>query len=186
MVLPPFFAYMLTGVNVWLHLPFAGLFTLLIVPVITFAKRRKGLSVPLLLPSTPGGTALAFSVERDGVKASEASAAVQEFCMEQELPKKQTMLVALAIEEMVILIADNDRQGGNISVRLIRFSGGLVLRLRDGGKRFNPIDYCKKRLEDASDIEAGVDFMGVKYIIEAAEHVYYRETFGVNNLVVIL
>jgi hypothetical protein len=31
-----------------------------------------------------------------------------------------------------------------------------------------------------------VDLMGVKYIVGAAKVVYYRETFGVNNLVIIL
>lgn len=184
MVLPPLFAFMLAGSgNVWLHLPVAGAVMVLLLPLITAGR---GLSFPFLLEKCPGGTALAFDLERDAGKATEASAAAGDFCKEQGLEKKQIMLISLAIEEMVTLIARFDPAGGNISVRLTRFSNRLVLRLRDGGKKFNPIDYCKKRLGDAGDIEAAVDYMGVKYITEAAENVYYRETFGVNNLVIIL
>ena len=92
----------------------------------------------------------------------------------------------MAIEEIIVLISEQNPDGDNISVRLTRFDGGIVLRLRDTGKRFNPIDYYKTRLLIAEDIEDSVDLMGVKYITEAAEVVYYRETFGVNNLVVII
>jgi anti-sigma regulatory factor (Ser/Thr protein kinase) len=90
----------------------------------------------------------------------------------------------MAIEELIVLIAEQNADGGDISVRIMRFEGGIVLRLRDAGQKFNPLDYYKNRI--AGNIEENVGLMGLKYITEAAEVVHYRETFGVNNLVVII
>jgi anti-sigma regulatory factor (Ser/Thr protein kinase) len=79
------------------------------------------------------------------------------------------MLLSMAIEEMVTLIANHDAAGGEISIRLTRFEGGTVLRLRDNGKKFNPVDYYNARLAEADDFEDALDLMGVKYIVTAAE-----------------
>jgi anti-sigma regulatory factor (Ser/Thr protein kinase) len=191
MVLPPLLAalFSLIGGNaIWLHLPTTGVLVAILLPLLAalVGGRDKNASFPLLLDANPGGTTLAFSVERDAVKASEASDAVGEFCEEQGLPMKQTMLLSLAIEELITLIAEQRAVGGGISVRLTFFEGGTVLRFRDTGQKFNPIDFYKESLDNAGSIEDSVGLLGVKYIIEAAEVVYYRETFGVNSLVVII
>jgi len=171
------FSYWLTGFSVWLHLPVSGI----LVALFLLASHNYGKANFAIT-----GTALAFSIERDVSKASEASAAVGDFCKEQGLDKKQSLLLSLAIEEMVIIIAEQNPTGDNISVRLTQFDGGIVLRLRDTGRRFNLISHYNERLRTAEDFEDSVDLMGIKYITEAAEVVYYRETFGVNNLVMIL
>jgi len=170
-------AYLFNNISIWVHLPASGILTALIL----FLTRKAGKTE---VSSTD--TDLAFSVERDLDKASEASEAVGLFCSEQGLEKRQSMLLSMAIEEMVVLITEQNPDGDNISIRLTRFDGGIVLRLRDSGRRFNPIGYYNKRLKEAEDFEDNIDLMGIKYITEAAEVVYYRETFGVNNLVVII
>jgi len=170
-------SYLLTGFSIWLHLPVSGVLTALLL-LITRRLGKADFAVT--------GTALAFSIERDISKASEASEAVGDFCEEQGLDKKQSLLLSLAIEEMVILIAEQNPNGDNISVRVTRFDGGIVLRLRDTGRRFNLMNHYNERLASAENFEDSVDLMGIKYITEAAEVVYYRETFGVNNLVMIL
>jgi anti-sigma regulatory factor (Ser/Thr protein kinase) len=179
---------MIGGNMLWLQLPAAGFATALLLPLLVAVTRRhdKETSFLLLLDTKPGGTALAFSVERDAEKASEASMAVGDFCEEQGMERRQTMLLSLAIEELISLIAEQNKSGGDVSVRLTRFEESTVLRLRDAGRRFNPIDYYMERLNTSEDIEDSVDLMGIKYITEAAEVVYYKETFGVNNLVVII
>jgi anti-sigma regulatory factor (Ser/Thr protein kinase) len=176
MLLPPLLALLFAipgGDIIWLHLPAAGVSMGLLL--LLTRQRNK---------TAPDDTALAFSVERDAVKAGEASAAVSDFCGDQGFAVKQTMLLSMAVEELIVLIAEQNADGGDISVRLSRFEGGIVLRLRDTGQRFNPLEFCKDRLTD--DIEDSIGLMGIKYITEAAEVVYYRETFGVNNLVVII
>jgi len=174
------------GRAIWLHMPAAGIITALLFPLFALFIRKAETSFPLLLDAKPGGMALAFSVERDAGKASEASAAVGDFCEEQGFDVKKTMLLSLAIEELVAIIAGQNKDGGDISIRLTSFEGGTVLRLRDTGKKFNPIEYYTKRLNSGGDIEELIGLMGIKYIAEAAAVVYYRETFGINNLVVIL
>ncbi len=186
MALLPLFAALMSGSLIWLHLPLAGAAMALLLPLLLIRFRGKELSFPLLLNTRSAGSALAFSVERDPEAASVAAGAVNEFCRTEGFEKKQTMLLSMAIEEMVTLIAGNDTGGGKISIRLTRFDGGIVMRLRNGGKKFNPIDYYNKRLNESEDLEDSVDLMGVKYIVGAAAVVYYRETFGVNSLVIIL
>jgi len=163
------------GNAIWLHMPATGLFTAILL-LLTYKYGKEELET--------GGSVLAFSVQRDAAKASEASAAVSDFCEEQSLSMKQGMLLALAVEELIALSAEQNAQGGDISVRLMIFGDSIILRLRDAGHKFNPLDYCEKNQTD--DIEDNIGLMGVKYIKETAEVVYYRETFGVNNLVVII
>ncbi len=186
MALLPLFAALMSGGAIWFHLPLAGMVMLALLPLMLLRFEGKGLSYPLLMKTGSQGPALAFSVERNPEAATDASGAVGDFCRAEGFPKKQIMLLSLAIEELVTLIAGNDTAGGNISIRLTRFDGGIVMRLRDNGKKFNPIDYYNERLNEADDFEDNIDLMGMKYIVGAAEVVYYRETFGVNSLVVIL
>jgi Na+-driven multidrug efflux pump/anti-sigma regulatory factor (Ser/Thr protein kinase) len=187
MALPLIFAAALSGGGwLWLHLPLAGVALALLLPPLLLHMSKTGLSVPLLLDTRARGPALAFSVERESAKASDASAAVDDFCREIGLQKRQAMLMSLAVEEMVTLIGNHDAAGGNISIRLTQFNGSTVLRLRDNGRKFNPIDYYNSRLNESEDFEDSVDLLGVKYIVGAAKVVYYRETFGVNNLVIII
>jgi len=171
------FAYVFGENTVWLHLPISGLLTALFLLLTRSLGRVKFIV---------SQTSLAFSVERNPGKASKASEAVGDFCDENGLDRRQSLLLSLAIEEMIIIIAEQNPGDDDVSVRLSRFDGGIVLRLRDAGRRFNPINFYKERMLSAEDIEDSVDLMGVKYITEAAEVVYYKETFGVNNLVVII
>jgi len=170
-------AYIINTVPVWIHLPASGILAAILLIITRKAGKTENFAT---------GTDLAFSVEREPDKASEASAAVGNFCEECGLDKRQSMLLSMAIEEMVVLIAGQNPEGDNISIRLTKFEGGLVLRLRDSGSRFNPVGYYTQRLNSAENIEDNIDLMGIKYITEAAEIVYYRETFGVNNLVIII
>jgi len=191
MVFPVMLAFLFSGLGgneVWLYLPVAGVALFLFLPVllILIRRREKDISFPLLLNTKSVATTLAFSVERDAEKASKASLAVGDFCEEAGFERKKSMLMSLAIEEMITLIAEQNPGGGDISVRLSPSDDGVILRLRDIGRKFNPIEYYTKRLDQADDIENNIDLIGVKYIKEAAKAVNYRETFGVNNLVVII
>ncbi|MCL2821391.1 MAG: MATE family efflux transporter [Oscillospiraceae bacterium] len=172
-----FFAYISKAGSVWLHLPLSGILSLILLLLL----RNLGKT-----DLSDSGTTLAFSVEREPEKASEASAAVGDFCEEQGFDRKQSMLLSMALEEMITLIAEQNPNGDNISVRLAKFEGGTVLRLRDTGNRFNPVEFYNERLQLSEDFEDSINLMGIKYITETAEIVYYKETFGVNNLVVII
>jgi anti-sigma regulatory factor (Ser/Thr protein kinase) len=195
MLFLPMFAALLAAAEIryiWLHLPAAGITAALLLPFLMLWSRRRApeLSAPLLLDTRITGQTLSFSVECDAAKASEASASVSAFCEENNLEKRRTMLISMAIEELISLIANHGSAGKReeISVRVSFFDGGTVMRLRSSGRKFNPVAYyenCLLRVKNI-DTEESLDFIGLKYIVEAAEAVYYRETFGVNNLVILI
>ena len=60
----------------------------------------------------------------------------------------------------------------------------IVLRIRNGGKLFNPIDYYEKLQKD--DPLAMGDALGIAMIIKAAYAIHYKTTFGINNLTVMI
>ena len=195
MLFLPFLAFILSAVldgNLfWVHMPLAGFFTIVLVIVynMILLNRDRELSHLLLLDRKyeRSGKYLSFSVANDIEKASEASAKISDFCESNELSPKQTMLIAMSIEEMLTLIINSGSLRGqtdSLSVRLFLLDGSIILRVRNNGRKFNPIAYYNENI--TADIERSLDLIGMKYIVEAAEVVYYRETFGVNNLVIII
>ena len=58
------------------------------------------------------------------------------------------------------------------------------MRIRNGGKLFNPINYYEKLSEE--DPLAMGDALGISMIINAADAIHYKSTFGINNLTVII
>jgi hypothetical protein len=55
------------------------------------------------------------------------------------------------------------------------------MRIRNAGKRFNPVEYYyeNKNTETGREKTLGVDM-----ILKMAQNVEYRETFGLNNLII--
>jgi hypothetical protein len=59
--------------------------------------------------------------------------------------------------------------------------GLIIIRIRNSGKYFNPVEYYYEN----KDTEAGFEkIMGIMMILKMARQVEYRETFGVNNLII--
>jgi anti-sigma regulatory factor (Ser/Thr protein kinase) len=55
------------------------------------------------------------------------------------------------------------------------------MRIRNLGKYFNPVAYYYEN----KDTEAGQErAMGIAMILKMAQKIEYRETFGVNNLLI--
>ena len=184
-ILVPFFGF--TGV--WFVFPLSGLITLVILWAILFyhKNRDKDLSLPLLLNRRleKEGKYISFSVEDNPEKASEAAERISDFCEESGLSPKQTMQISMSIEEIISLIINcSKKKNFTVSVRLFLLDEMIILRIRNTGEKFNAIQYYEKNI--AEDIEKSLDIIGMKYIIKSAKVIYYRETFGVNSLVVIL
>jgi len=95
------------------------------------------------------------------------------------------MLISMSIEEIITLVINNSRKKDlSVSVRLFLLEDMIVLRIRSAGEKFNAIEYYEQNIAD--DLEKSLEVIGMKYIVEAANVVYYRQTFGVNSLVIIL
>jgi hypothetical protein len=68
-----------------------------------------------------------------------------------------------------------------MNVRLLIEENTVILRVRNGGKNSNPIDYAKNsgKTEEA-------ELMGIKMLLALALKIDYRNTFGVNNTTILL
>ncbi len=188
LLLPLAFLLSGTALGLWASLPLAaaGALAALLVMSVLLSKRRSNLSFPLLVDTRmeKDGRYTSFSVQSEPAEASEAAAKISAFCEEAELGPKQTMLISMAVEEMLTLIIG--QMGGKraISVRLLLLDGTTILRIRFAGGRFDPIEYYHQEI--SGDFERQLDVIGIKYVVESAEVIDYRQMLGVNNLVVLI
>ena len=128
------------------------------------------------------GRIAAFSVENTPEAIVECSRGVTDFCETNDLSPKISMALSLAIEEMLMVISDKcleSRPKEYIDVRLFCVQDIVGLRIRNGGKQFNIIEYAEQNADD-------MDCMGIGMIQKLSDVVEYRNTFGANNLLVIL
>jgi anti-sigma regulatory factor (Ser/Thr protein kinase) len=150
-------------------------------------KRNPGLSRFLLLDSAQikDSRVIDFSVKNTLEDVSSAAANISGFCEENNISQKQTMHISLAIEEMLLMINEyslkkNRSQYTDLRIMIGR-EGLIIMRIRNSGKYFNPVEYYYEN----RDTEAGFDrTLGIGMILKMAREVEYRETFGVNNLII--
>ena len=183
------FAALLGISGIWAAFPLSGAVTLAILfGILAVIKHRSGdITIPLLQDRRleREGRYISFSVEGKLEKASEASARISDFCEGNGVPPKLTMQISMSIEEIITLIINNSkRKALSVSVRLFLLEGTTVLRIRNVGEKFNAIEYYEQNI--AGDIERSMDALGMKYIVQTANVIYYRQTFGVNSLVMLL
>jgi anti-sigma regulatory factor (Ser/Thr protein kinase) len=143
-------------------------------------RRKKDLS-PLFLinrSSEKNGAYRAFSVLPNSESISACTDGISDFARQNEMSPKETMRIALALEELLVLI-NTHSQPQNTNVRMLVHDDLVILRLRCIGKRFNPLLYAQTCQDD-------MDVMGVKLVMKFAISLDYQETFGVNNTTILL
>ena len=93
-------------------------------------------------------------------------------------------MTSLFVEEMA---GNTVRHGfvpgrpGSVELRLICNDGAQVIRLRDNGIPFDPLDWLKRNNPD--NPTSGV---GIRIIVSLASEVYCTPAMGLNNLMVII
>ena len=98
-------------------------------------------------------------------------------------------MLPLAIEEMLVLVNEhcfeqNEKMYADVRIQISEEE--LLLRIRCGGKLFDPIADYRKRTEGMSEEELLMDeSLGIRMVTQMAKSVTFRRTLGVNNLVVI-
>lgn len=153
-------------------------------------KRHPQLEGMLLLERREKDCYISFSVPGSVDGAMTASARMAEFCAQQGLDDQVSMMLPLAIEEMLVLVNEHCFEGNEkmfSDVRIFLSNEEVLLRIRCGGKLFDPIADYRRRTVRMSGEELLMDeSLGIRMITEAAKSVTFRRTLGVNNLVVIL
>lgn len=190
-------AYILTPIYglpaTWASLTIASISPLIIMLLAMPYYFKKGCSGVFLqdLHAEKDGTYISFAVKTNVEAIVDSVEKIANFCKQNELTKKEIMLVRLSMEEMMMSIKDhcfeeNANETMDVRILIIKKSEGIVivLRIRNGGKLFNPIDYYQ-RLGEEDPLAMG-DALGIAMITKAADEIHYKTTFGINNLTVII
>ena len=194
LVVPAYLLAPVYGLNaVWASMTIASLSPLLFMLVAIPAYYRKGYRGIFLqnMRAETNGRYISFAIKADVMEIVENVDKIADFCRKNDLTKKETMLVRLSMEEMMISITEHcfePDSGEMLDVRVLVIKNKddvmIVLRIRNGGKLFNPIDYYQRLSED--DPYMLGDALGIAMIVKAADAIHYKTTFGVNNLTVII
>lgn len=194
LVAPAYFLTPIYGLSAtWASLTIASVSPLLMMLIAMPYYFKKGYSGVFLqdLHAEKDGTYISFAVKTNTDEIIDSVDKIAAFCKQNELTKKEIMLVRLSMEEMMMSIKDHcfaENADETMDVRILiikKFEDVMiVLRIRNGGKLFNPIDYYQKLAEE--DPLAMGDALGISMIVKAADAIHYKTTFGINNLTVII
>lgn len=172
------FCFAFSGSNlIWLFYPLSELFALCTVCLASLILgRKKKLNGLLLLdPAWDNGNSVSYEVDCNNEAICNASNAVRDFCDENEFMPKRTMAVSLAIEEILGIINNKSLEGkGSMSLRVLSVGDDCIIRIRAGGKRYNPVE-----MNDDS-----LDYLGVTMITKMAKKIDYQSSLGLNTLII--
>ncbi len=144
----------------------------------------------LYMEKMPDDRYISFSVKSTTEGAVEASSRIADFCIDHNLDKKYKSFLSMSIEEMLIIINEHclkENPEEYIDVRIYFDDDGLIMRIRCGGLRFDPVSWYKKKCREMTAEEIMMDeSLGMKMIVKNAKSVVYQNTFGTNNLIIAL
>ena len=125
----------------------------------------------------------AFSCDPDIASVAACSQQVAAWCEAQGIDGRRSYLVPLAVEEMAANAVEHGfakTKHPAIDVKLIlKRDGTLVLRMRDNGAVFNPMDLDLSAADPCSAV-------GIRMLRQGVREVGYQNTVGLNNVVVTL
>ncbi|MBR5577481.1 MAG: hypothetical protein IKW28_00630 [Lachnospiraceae bacterium] len=167
------------GQAIWLFYPAGELLTIVIwmAGILLFYKLRGEKPDLYLLQDfeIEESQCTNFQVECEVEKICEKSQEVTAFCEDNGFSPEQTMTISLALEELMIIMAEKSMDNrGFLDVRVLRTREGGILRIRSRGKHFNPLEFA----------ENDMDYLGVSIIMQMAKNTIYQTTLGLNTLVV--
>ena len=178
------------GMNgIWLAHIVSGLLPMLVILLYTirFCKHRPRCFSDLLVLSDEFGVSesdrLNISVNnmQDVVDLSESVIA---FGKEHGIDEHRSMLSGLCIEEMtgnIIQHGFDGRKDYNIDVHVVYKDNGLLIRIKDNCKTFNPTEV--QNLLDPEDLTQGI---GLRLVTQAAKTMSYNNCLGINILTITL
>lgn len=176
------FALIFRGLSekIWLFYPCVELFTLMLICIGSAWIARQKQLIPFYLIDDAlerNGNSTSFTVPCEDGKICEASEKIQSFCEQNHFTQKETMAISLAMEELLTIITHKScPPEGFIDVRVLAADERRILRIRSGGRRYNPV-----KAQDES-----LDYMGVKIICALAQKTEYLSALGVNTLIIYL
>gem|GEM_PF-2774891 len=197
-LLPPIFILSnIFGMDgVWYSLwicPALCVLALVIYSLIVSAKNKYLTKVFLIdTQAEKNGTYSSFSTGAGVEEIMDCSRSISGFCEQNKLNKSRSNLIALAIEEMLLLIREFSlkKRDGSMNVRILLYEDDVIMRIRNSGDKFNPLEYYKDlNLSKKLTLDESLrhkEFLGLKMVVDTVKNTDYCETFGVNNLTIII
>ena len=165
------------GDRIWLFYWTAEGLTFIIWIIIGrfYANKNGGKDLYFLEPELFGGTWIRETVACNNQAVCEASEKIQSFCGTSGFSEEQAMTIGLAMEELMVIVAEKAMENqGTMDVRIYQNGDGGILRIRFEGKSYNPLEYAQESLE----------YLGVQMIINMAKKTEYQSMLGFNTLIV--
>ena len=108
---------------------------------------------------------------------------VQNFCLEKGLDRRRSALAGLAMEEMAGNVVSHgftkDKKKHSVDIRIVYKNSGLLFRIRDDCRPFDPGE--RKKLTDPSDPASNI---GIRLVYQTVEDVEYQFILGLNVLTI--
>lgn len=111
-----------------------------------------------------------------------ASEAVEKFCTEKGASQKESMMLALFVEELsnnIVQFGFADGKRHSVDIRVIKQNDGWILRVRDDCKIFDPTEWVK--LHNTEDKTRNI---GIRMVCGMAKDVKYLSTLELNNITI--
>ncbi len=82
-----------------------------------------------------------FSITGDAKNVADVHRELESFCFKNGISRKKGTLLAIALEEAVLYIIDQNKNVDMIDICLLLENGCLLVRIRDNGSPFNPLAF---------------------------------------------
>lgn len=166
-------------------------FATLVILVLNTLRHEKELSGFLLLNRRDAeeGKSVSFSVDTNMDAIMESSDKISEFCERSELSPKQSVIIGLAIEEILVLLLKHIFKGKSddtVDIKIFVRDEKVTMRLRCAGRKFNPLEFYKREMEkpDSPEHTGADESMGLKLVLKMAKRVDYTTNLGMNNIII--
>jgi len=152
----------------WFVYPFSEI---IVVMIIAFRKNL----LMIDLKEEENAKIYQINLKANEQEIIEASKNANEFCEKNELSPKKAMALSLAIEEILIIIAQKSlKMNGEIDLRVYKNNDDVIIRIRSLGDNYNPFKQNDESL----------DYLGVKMIEKIAKKIDYQTSLGLNTLII--
>lgn len=130
-----------------------------------------------------------FETRSDGTEegAVRSSSEVVDFCEENDVDAALCMKLPLVVEELLVILARHCRTEGDfmVNVRISLTEKEVIMRMRCGGRIFNPIEWFRDRKEKLGPEKLMEDeSFGMNVVERMADRVFYSNVFEMNNLII--
>ncbi|MBP7174693.1 MAG: hypothetical protein KBA53_00550 [Thermoclostridium sp.] len=180
-------------IGIWISFSVSEALTLIITALIVKRTllKEKNLRGMLLLDhrDVDEGRYISFTVDTNQEAVVESSSKINDFCDKCELSPKQSMIIGLAIEEILLLMVQHvfpDKMNEAIDVKIFVRDESTIMRFRCGGRKFNPLAYYQAEMNQDGETRnmKADESMGLQLISKMAKQVDYSTNLGMNNIVV--